>query len=164
MVSCFLVNQSHCLLFSDSMYFELHCETGCGVYFITYLLLISRACPMAQMVNNLPAMQETWIWFLGQEDPLEKGMTTHSSLLAWEIPWTEQPGGLQSMGSQRVRHNWATNTLMDIWMVTDLCHYNDVWTFCPNHMTAFGVTRGSWSVLSKWLFIWLSKKCCLPHE
>ena len=109
MVSCFLVNQSHCLLFSDSMYFELHCETGCGVYFITYLLLISRACPMAQMVNNLPAMQETWIWFLGQEDPLEKGMTTHSSLLAWEIPWTEEPGGLKFMGLQNTQ-DWMTKT------------------------------------------------------
>ena len=52
---------------------------------------------MAQMVNNLPAVQETWIWFLGQEEPLEKGMTTHSSLLAWEIPWAEEPGELHSM-------------------------------------------------------------------
>ena len=58
---------------------------------------------MAQMINNLPAMQETWIWFLGQEDPLEKGMTTHSSLLAWEIPWTEEPGGLKFMGLQNTQ-------------------------------------------------------------
>ena len=58
---------------------------------------------MAQMVNNLPAIQETWIWFLGQEDPLEKGMTTHSSLLAWEIQWTEEPGGLKSMGLQNTQ-------------------------------------------------------------
>ena len=53
------------------------------------------------MVNNLPAMWETWLPILGQEDPLEKGMVTHSSILAWGIPWTEDPGGLQSMGSQR---------------------------------------------------------------
>ena len=52
-------------------------------------------------VKNLPAKQETWVQPLGQEDPLEKGMATHSSVLAWEIPWTEEPGGLQSMGSQR---------------------------------------------------------------
>ena len=52
------------------------------------------------MVKNLPATQETWIWSLGQEDPLEKGMATHFSILAWEIPWTEEPGGLQSTGSQ----------------------------------------------------------------
>ena len=55
---------------------------------------------VAQMVKNLPAMQETWVQFLSQEDPLEKEMETHSSIPAWRIPWTEEPGGLQSMGSQ----------------------------------------------------------------
>ena len=58
---------------------------------------------VAQTVNNLPAMQETWVRPLGQEDPLEKGTATHSSILAWRIPWTVEPGGLQSMGSQNVR-------------------------------------------------------------
>ena len=58
---------------------------------------------MAQAVKNLPAMQETWVQFPGQEDPLEKGIATHSSILTWRIPWTEEPGGLQSMGSQGVR-------------------------------------------------------------
>ena len=58
---------------------------------------------MAQAVKNLPAMQETWVHFPGQEDPLEKGIATHSSILTWGIPWTEEPGGLQSMGSQGVR-------------------------------------------------------------
>ena len=56
---------------------------------------------VAQMVKNLPAMQETWVRSLGPEDLLEKGMVTHSSILAWEIPWTEEPGRLQSMGSQK---------------------------------------------------------------
>ena len=51
-------------------------------------------------------MQGVWVWSLGQEDPLEKGMTTHSSILAWRIPWTEEPGGLQSLGSKRIRHDW----------------------------------------------------------
>ena len=60
---------------------------------------------MAQMVKNLPSMQETRVQSLGRQDPLEKGMVTHSSVLAWEIPWTEEPGGLQSMGSQRVGHD-----------------------------------------------------------
>ena len=60
---------------------------------------------VAQMVKNLPAMQETQVQSLGQENPLEKGMATHSSILAWRIPWTEKPGGLQSMGSQRVRQD-----------------------------------------------------------
>ena len=50
--------------------------------------------------------QELWVWFLGWEDPLEEGVTTHCSVLAWRIPWTEEPGGLQFMGSQRVRHDW----------------------------------------------------------
>ena len=65
---------------------------------------------VAQTVKNLPAMQETGVWSLGQEDPLEKEMATHSSVLAWRISWTEKPGRLQSMGSQRVRHDWVTNT------------------------------------------------------
>ena len=56
------------------------------------------------MVKNQPAMQETWVRFLGRDDPLEKGMATHSNILAWRIPWTEEPGGLQSMGWQRVGH------------------------------------------------------------
>ena len=57
------------------------------------------------MVNYLPAMQETWVQTLHWEDPLEEGKATHSSILAWRIPWTEEPGGLQSKGSQRVGHN-----------------------------------------------------------
>ena len=60
---------------------------------------------MAQMVRNLPAMWETQVQSQGQEDSLEKGMATHSSILAWRIPWTDKPGGLKSMGSQRVRHD-----------------------------------------------------------
>ena len=60
---------------------------------------------MAQMVKNLPAMQETWVPSLCWEDPLEEGMATHSSILAWKIPWTEGPGGLQSMGSQTAGHS-----------------------------------------------------------
>ena len=64
---------------------------------------------VAQRVQCLPAMQETRAWFLGQKDPLEKEMATHSSTLAWKIPWTEKPGRLQSMGSQRVGHDWVTS-------------------------------------------------------
>ena len=60
---------------------------------------------MVQTVNNLPAVQETLVWSLGWEDPLEKGMAIHSSIPAWKIPWTEEPGGLHSMGSQRVEHD-----------------------------------------------------------
>ena len=62
------------------------------------------------MVKSLPAMRETLVQSQGREDPLEKEMETHSSILAWEIPRTEEPGGLQSMRSQRIGHDWATNT------------------------------------------------------
>ena len=62
------------------------------------------------MVKSLPAMLEAWVQSLGQENPLEKEMAMHSSILAWKIPWTEEPGGLQSMELQRVRHDWVTNT------------------------------------------------------
>ena len=60
---------------------------------------------VAKMVKNLPAMQKAWVQYLGQEDLLEKGMATHSSILAWRIPWTKEPGRLWSMGLQRVTHD-----------------------------------------------------------
>ena len=64
-----------------------------------------RASLVAQLVKNLPAMWETWVQSLGWENPLEKGMATHSSILAWKIAWMEELGRLQSVGSQRFRHN-----------------------------------------------------------
>ena len=85
--------------------------------------------PGGSVVKNPPVKQETWVRSLGREDPLEKGMKTHSNILAWEIPWREEPGGLQSMGSQRVRHNWVTNTHTSVWthmsfnLYTYLCTY-----------------------------------------
>ena len=76
---------------------------------------------VAQTVKCLPTMQETQVWTLGREGPLEKEMATHSSTLAWKIPWKKQPGILQSMGSQRVRHDWATSlthslTTISLWL------------------------------------------------
>ena len=76
----------------DKMYRNLSC-------------CIVEASQVVQMVKNLPAMQETLVQSLGLEDPLEKGMATHSSILTWRILWTEEPGGLQSVGSQRVGHD-----------------------------------------------------------
>ena len=70
------------------------------------------ASPVAQMVKNLPAMQETWVWSVGWEDLLKKGVTTQSSALAWRIPWAEGPGRLQSTGSQRIGHDCVTNTFI----------------------------------------------------
>ena len=66
-----------------------------------------KGFPSYSVVKNPPAMQETWIWLLGREDPLEESTATHSSILAWRIPWTEDPGGLQSMGSRIGGHNWG---------------------------------------------------------
>ena len=63
---------------------------------------------VTQRLKHLPAMWETWVRSLSREDPLEKDMGTHSSVLAWEIPWTEEPGGLQSVGSRRVKHDLVT--------------------------------------------------------
>ena len=69
---------------------------------------VRGASLVAETVKNLPAMQETWVWSLGREGPLGKSMATHSSIPPWRISWTEEPGELQSTGSQRVRHLWAT--------------------------------------------------------
>ena len=71
-------------------------RTFCHMLWFVWAFLV------AQLVKNLPAKQETWVWSLDQEDPLEKGVATHSSILAWRIPLTEDPAGLQSMGSQRL--------------------------------------------------------------
>ena len=73
---------------------------------------------VAQMVKNLPSMQETWVQSLGQEDPLEKEMVHHSSILAWRIPWTEEPGGLQLRGAQRVGHVMIKRNMM--WKVLEM--------------------------------------------
>ena len=79
----------------------------------TAALTPQSAYPVAQMIKNPPAMQETWVWSLDWEDPLEKGTAPQSSILAWKIPWTEESGRLQSTGSQRVGHDWATFTSLN---------------------------------------------------
>ena len=78
----------------------VHSGVNCLVY-----LTVCRASLVAQTVKDLHAMQERWVRSLGQEDPLEKEMATHSSIPAWRIPWMEEPGGLQSRGLQRVGHD-----------------------------------------------------------
>ena len=78
-----------------------------GMHFIYTLIYIYMSSPMVQMGENVSAMQETWVQSLVREDPLEKGIAAPSSILAWRITWTEEPGGLQSMGSQRIRRNWG---------------------------------------------------------
>ena len=91
---------------------------------------------VAQRLKRLPLMQETWVWSLGQEDPLEKEMVTQSSTLAWRIAWMEKPGGLQSLGSQRVRHDQATSLslsqhICSFQKKTDMikCSHCSLWCF-----------------------------------
>ena len=84
---------------------------SCGRDFylvLLWFLVTTRVSLMSQIVKYLPAMWETWVRSLSQEDPLKEGMATHFSILAWRIPLTQEPGRLQLMGSQRVRHDWAT--------------------------------------------------------
>ena len=78
---------------------------------IVYVYDKSWASLVVQNLKNLSARQNMWVWSLDWENLLEKGMAAYSSILAWRIPWTEEPGGLQSMGSQRVRHDWVTLSL-----------------------------------------------------
>ena len=73
-------------------------------------IILTAGFLVPQTWKNLPAVQETWVWPLGQEDPLEKETATRTSILAWKIPWTEEPGRLQSTGLQRIGHDWAINT------------------------------------------------------
>ena len=88
--------------------FSFACEIA-ALPFLTSLKASLLSFPGGSDVNNLPAMQESWVQSLGRKDSLEKEMATHSSTLAWKIPWTEEPGRLQSMESQRVGHNWTTS-------------------------------------------------------
>ena len=107
---------------------------------------------LAQQVKNLPAMQKTRVWSLGWENPLEEEMATHSSILAWKILWTEEPGRLQSMGSQRVEHSWVTKHIAHIlllrrlyWGIQNflntsislLCVLYLSWAVCPNTFTKY---------------------------
>ena len=92
---------------------------------LTRILCVPKLL-VTQMEKNLPAMQETWAWSLGWEDPLEEDMANHSSILAWRIQWTENPGGLSSIGLQRVRHDWGNLihmpiSLFNIIFTQDVC-------------------------------------------
>ena len=104
-----------CLLLLQSQSSAHKCCSGDVASYVTHSFEVRslgrRASLVAQIVKNLPGVQETQVRSLGREVPLEKGMATHSSNLAWRIPWTEEAGRLQSTRLQRVGHDWATNTL-----------------------------------------------------
>ena len=87
-----------------------------------YDLTVAPRFQVAQTIKRLPTMRETQVRSLGQEDPLEKEMATPSSILAWRIPWTVEPGRLQSMGSRRVGHDWATS--LSLWMIAIALLFN----------------------------------------
>ena len=91
------------------------------------------------MVKHLPTVQETWVQSLGQEDPLEKEMATHSSILAWKIPWTQEPGRLQSMGSLGVGHDRATSLSLFTFM-----HWRRKWQATPVFLPGESQGRGAW--------------------
>ena len=97
-------------IFCDIFFYNVKHITGFPCHFYTFLsLILSNNSLVAQRIKHLPATQETRVRSLGWEDPLEKEMATHSSTLVWRIPWTEEPGRLQSTGWQRVGHDWATS-------------------------------------------------------
>ena len=106
--------------------------------------------PVARTVKNLPAMQETWVRSLGREDPLEKGMAIHSSILAWRIPWTEEPGGAQSMVLQRVGHDWAANTTR--------CYCSGNWVPGPQSTWKSPLLLCIMSCNSRWINAYLKAK------
>ena len=112
LVVVFEVGGGSCFFFNYSIINLQYCITfTCTAKWLGYTYIcIYKASLVAQLVKSLPAIQETWVQSLGREDPLKKEMATHSSILACRIPWTEEPGGLQSIGSQRVGHNWGTST------------------------------------------------------
>ena len=116
-----------------------------SVHFCT-LLGIQRVSLVVQIVKNLPAMQETWVPSLGWEDPLEKGKATHFSILDWEIPWTENAGRLQSIGSQIAGHNQVMNTFTSLstFSITGIFPLLTVISFSALHFPSEGITALFW--------------------
>ena len=107
---------------------------GPSLFYYTLLSLVD------QLVNNPPAMRETLVRSLSWDEHLEKGTATHSSTLAWKIPWMEEPGRLQSMGSQRIRHDWATSLSLFTFK-----HWRRKWQPTPVFLP--GESQGRWSLV-----------------
>ena len=124
----------------------------------------NRASLLAQTVKNLPAIQETWVRAPGQEDPPEKGVAAHSSILAWRIPRTKEPGGLQSMGLQRMGHDWVNNTYLLIniveWLhrnIVGVPHFLKVYL---SHQTFMKTSNGNCFIMKKKI----QKGLCFPPK
>ena len=119
-----------CLYWNVHMFFQPSesVEMEILIYLTGRTLIASL---VAQTVKSLPAMQETQVWSLGREDPLEQGLAAHSSILAWGIPWAEEPAGLWSVGSQRVRHDYVTDMFTLIaYTAKKLSGCNDTTNLC----------------------------------
>ena len=125
-----------------------------------FMYIYMGASLVAQMIKNLPAKQETWLWSLGREDFLEKGMATHCSIFAWRIPWTGEPDGLQSMRLQTVRHNWVTNTShFHIWIL--LSHMRELKSSICSNMDGLRRYRAQWNKTEKEKFYMISLICAI---
>ena len=132
----FFLNYSLCFL-------NLHLNIYTNWNFMLVLHILYLGFPGGSAVKNLPAIQETWVQSLGQEDPLEKGMALHSSILAWSIPWREEPGRLQSMGLQRLGHNWATEH-PPIQEALGLLHYKSQHKRIPRSSNLQATVKSKW--------------------
>ena len=131
---------SVCISYYDASSF-VHLSQDCFSYAGSFVVPF----PVAQMVKNLPAMQETCVWSWGQEDPLEKGIVTRSSILAWRIPWTEEPGRLYSQWSRKESDTieWLTHILsglLEFLFLCEKCHWN-FYKDCIEFEVGFGYYR-----------------------
>ena len=115
------------------VYIYIYIYTSLQIHIYAY-----RISLVAQTLKNLRAMQEVWVWPLGQEDSLEKAMGTHSSILGWRTSWTEEPGGLQSRGSQRIRHDWLTNPSLSAFIHL----YKYIYLYIYTHLCISGYIQG----------------------
>ena len=116
---------------------------------------------VAQMVNNLPAIQEAWVCYLAQVDPLKKGMATQSHILAWKTPWTKESGRLQSMGSQRVRHNWQFYVHFPCALLVRLYIVTIIIENSMEGSQKIKDRASIWSGQSFWVCIWKKWSHCL---
>ena len=123
-----------------------------------------QAFLVAQLVKNIPTILETWVWSLGQKDTLEKQEATHSSILAWRIPWTEEYGRLQSMGLQRVRHDWVTNTFTLVVLMLVAQSYLTLWDHIdcsPSVSSVHGIPEAK---ILEWVAISSSQGFSRPRD
>ena len=128
----------------------LPCWLFCCCYcFVLDFVFVS----VTQTTRNLSAMYETQLWSLGQEDPLEEGVAIHSSILVWRILWTEEPDWLQSMGSQRVRNEWAADTHTQIH--TQTCSYPLLLQLYPSHIGCDVQCTDFQPGISPWMWSWV---------